>query len=65
MALMLLSGFVMAILFIMVSGPLATSVLGAKKTPEDVAILRNVFMILSLAVVCVPFLARSAGFIRG
>ena len=34
MALMLLSGFVMAILFSMVSGPLAASVLGAKKTPE-------------------------------
>lgn len=65
MALMLLSGFVMAVLFIMVSGPLASSVLGAKKTPEDVAILRNVFMILSLAVVCVPFLSSFRGFYQG
>ena len=65
MALMLLSGFVMAVLFIMVSGPLAASVLGAKKTPEDVAILRNVFMILSLAVVCVPFLSSFRGFYQG
>ena len=65
MALMLLSGFVMAVLFIMVSGPLAASVLGAKKTPEDVAILRNVFMILSLAGVCVPFLSSFRGFYQG
>ena len=39
--------------------------LGAKKTPEDVAILRNVFMILSLAVVCVPFLSSFRGFYQG
>ena len=65
MGLMLLSGFVMAVLFVSVSGPLASSVLGSQQTAEDVAILRNVFMILAAAVVCVPFLSSFRGFYQG
>lgn len=65
MSLMLLSGFVMAVFFVLVSGPLAASVLGAEKTPQDAAILKNVFMVLSLAIVCVPFLSSFRGFYQG
>ncbi len=65
MSLMLLSGFLMAVLFAAVSGPLAASVLGSENTPQDVATLRTVFLILSLAIVCVPFLSSFRGFYQG
>lgn len=65
MSIMLLSGFVIAVIFAGFSGPLAQLSAGSKASVGDVAILKNTFMIVSLALVFVPFLSSFRGFYQG
>ena len=57
--------FVVACVFFLGSGPLARSALGASATPEDIASLLNLFRILLLAIIFVPFLSSLRGFYQG
>lgn len=65
MSVMLVSGFTMAVLFAGFSGPLAKATLGASSTVKDVHTLQVTFIILSIAVVLVPFLSVFRGFYQG
>lgn len=65
MALMLLSGFVMAIFFVLLSSPLSVSVLGKEATASDIQTMKNTFLILSVAIVFVPFLSSYRAFYQG
>ncbi len=62
---LMLSGFLVAALFVLFSTPLAKDVLGSNGTAGDIEILRNVFMVLSVAIILVPFLSSYRGFYQG
>lgn len=62
---LMLSGFVMAVIFLLLANPLAKDVLGNSATVSDIDTLKKVFMILSLAIVLVPFLSSYRGFYQG
>ncbi len=65
MSLMLLSGFVIAVLFASFSGNIAMNALGAEATVSDIQKLQTTFLILSLAIILVPFLSVFRGFYQG
>lgn len=65
MSIMLLSGFVVALFFVGFSGPIAVNALGRRATVQDIQKLQTTFMILSAAVVLVPFLSVFRGFYQG
>ncbi len=64
-SILLMSGFVMAVLFALLSQPLSSLILGPNSTPNDIATQRNLFMILSVAIFLVPFLSSFRGFYQG
>lgn len=64
-AILMISGFVMAMVFILVSTPLAASVLGSHATSGDIEKLRNTFVILSLALYLIPILYSYRGYYQG
>lgn len=62
---LMVSGFVLALLFIVISTPLANSVLGAQATQADIIKMRNTFIILSLALFIVPVVYSYRGYYQG
>lgn len=65
MSLMLLTGFLAAIIFVCFSAPIAMNALGSEATAGDVQKLQTAFIILSFAVILVPFLSVFRGFYQG
>ncbi|MEG0076321.1 oligosaccharide flippase family protein [Anaerorhabdus sp.] len=65
MSLMLASGFIIAILFAMMSFPLAQGTLGPSAPIEDIKTLQTCFILLTFAIVTVPFLSVFRGFYQG
>lgn len=59
------SGFVMGILFMLVSKPLSVSILGSEATAVDVSRMQTSFMILGVALFIVPILSSYRGFYQG
>ncbi|MBE6122622.1 MAG: polysaccharide biosynthesis protein [Solobacterium sp.] len=59
------SGFLMAVIFFLISRPLAGLVLGEGGSPADIATLRTSFVILSIALFLVPILYSYRGFYQG
>ncbi len=59
------SGLVMMIMFIGLSGPLSVSLLGADATPVDLKQMKTSFIILSLALFLVPILYSYRSFYQG
>ena len=64
-SILLLSGFIIAIIFVLIATPLSKSVLGAEAVPKDIAILKNCFIILAVAVILVPYLSAFRGYYQG
>lgn len=64
-ALLLSSGFIIAIVFVVIAKPFASFVLSDGTNPQDIEVLRNVFVILAVAIACVPFLSGIRGFHQG
>ena len=64
-AMLMVSGFVMAMIFLLVSGPLAAVRMGDKASPEAVAAMQNTFVILALALFLVPILYSYRGYYQG
>ena len=64
-AILMVSGFVISLLFILLSTPLARSVLGAQATSADIMKMRNTFVILSLALFIVPVVYSYRGYYQG
>lgn len=62
---LLASGFVIALIFLLVSGPIASSILGEQATAADIATLINLFRILAIALVLVPLLSSFRGYYQG
>ena len=65
MSIMLGLGFTLSLVFIFVANPLASQALGSQASSEDIAILVNVFHILVLAVMTVPYLSAYRCFWQG
>ncbi|MFV0380514.1 MAG: oligosaccharide flippase family protein [Anaerorhabdus sp.] len=65
MSIMLLTGFIAAVFFILFSSQIASNALGSEATINDIEKLKNTFMLLSLAIVVVPFLSVFRGFYQG
>lgn len=59
------SGFVMGLLFMLVSKPLSVSILGASATETDIHKMRITFLILGIALFIVPLLSSYRGFYQG
>ncbi len=59
------SGFLTAMLFVLVSGPLASHMLSADASAADIARMRQCFMILAVALFLVPILYSYRGFYQG
>ena len=57
--------FIVALVFLFVASPLASFLLGANTPAKDIAILRNVFYILFIAVITVPYLSAIRGYYQG
>lgn len=64
-SLLLLTGFVAAIIFVLIASPLSKYILSVDATVEDINTLVKVFRILSLAVFLVPYLSAYRGFYQG
>lgn len=64
-AILMVSGFIMALIFILVSTPLARSVLGSHATAMDIEKMRNTFVILSLALFLIPIVYSYRGYYQG
>ncbi|MFI3284951.1 MAG: oligosaccharide flippase family protein, partial [Erysipelotrichaceae bacterium] len=64
-SILLVSGVVVGLIFVLVSKPFAGIVLGSMASDTDIDILRNVFCILAIAVMIVPFLSGQRGFQQG
>lgn len=65
MVVLMASGFVMGILFMLVSKPLSVSILGSSATASDIHKMRITFMILGVALFIVPILSSYRGFYQG
>lgn len=65
MSIMLGMGFILCVTFLFIANPLAKQALGSQASVEDVAILVNVFRILVLSVLTVPFLSSFRCFWQG
>ena len=57
--------FIVALIFLFASGPLAAQSMGAAASAEDIAHLRVLFLILVIAVILVPFLSALRGYYQG
>ncbi|MDO4500706.1 MAG: oligosaccharide flippase family protein, partial [Erysipelotrichaceae bacterium] len=57
--------FIVAISFLFLSGPLAAKSMGESATVEDIRILKNLFLILLIAVILVPYLSSVRGYYQG
>ena len=57
--------FIVAVIFLFVSGPLAAQSMGAAASAEDIHNLRVLFLILVVAVILVPFLSAIRGYYQG
>ena len=64
-SMLLISGFVIAIIFLSVSGPLAKMAMGSMASAKDIQSLHNLFNILAVALVLVPFLSSLRGYYQG
>ncbi len=64
-SLLLVSGFVIAVVFVLFSSPIASQVLGSMASSEDIEILHNLFMILAISLVLVPLLSAYRGYYQG
>lgn len=64
-SILLLSGFIIAVTFLSISKPLATMAMGSMASAEDVTSLHNLFKILAVALVLVPFLSSLRGYYQG
>lgn len=64
-AILMVSGFVISLLFILISTPLAHSVLGSQATDTDIIRMRNTFVILSLALFIIPVVYSYRGYYQG
>lgn len=64
-SLLMLSGFLMALIFVLLADPLAKDVLGSSGTLADINTLKTVFFILAVAVILLPFLSSYRGFYQG
>jgi O-antigen/teichoic acid export membrane protein len=64
-SILLFTGLVFGLLFILISTPLAQYTLEAGKSPEDIKHLSNLFKILSVAVMTVPLLSAMRGYYQG
>lgn len=65
MSILLLSGFLAAVLFMLVASPLSKYILSVDATAKDISTLINVFRILALAIIIVPFLSAYRGYYQG
>lgn len=52
-------------IFLLISGPLARQSMGAQASPKDIADLKNLFYILMIAVIFVPYLSAVRGYYQG
>lgn len=59
------SSFIIAILFMLIAKPLATSTMGALASPKDIESLYNLFRILIIAIIFVPLLSSVRGYYQG
>ena len=57
--------FIVAIVFLLISSPLASAVLGSEASASDIKALNDLFYILSLALILVPFLSALRGYYQG
>ncbi len=64
-SLLLVSGFVIAVVFVLFSNPIASQVLGSMASSEDIETLHNLFMILAISLVLVPLLSAYRGYYQG
>ena len=65
MSIMLGLGFTLSLVFVFIANPLAKQALGSQASVEDIKILVNVFHILVLAVMTVPYLSAYRCFWQG
>ncbi len=59
------SSFIIALLFLLVAHPLATSTMGSQASIEDIETLYNLFRILLVAIIFVPLLSSIRGYYQG
>lgn len=59
------SSFIIAIIFLLIARPLATSTMGVEASAEDVNALYNLFRILTIAIIFVPLLSSIRGYYQG
>lgn len=64
-AILMVSGFVMALIFILISKPLAMMSLGSMASDTEIRIMQNTFSILALALFLVPVLYSYRGYYQG
>lgn len=57
--------FLVAIVFFAISGPLAKQSMGSSASLEDIKHMHTIFLILLIAVICVPFLSAIRGYYQG
>lgn len=57
--------FVVALGFVLISTPLAKQALGSSAPQEDVQNLKVLFNILTIAIICVPYLSSLRGYVQG
>lgn len=57
--------FIVAIIFLFISGPLAAQSMGSSASINDIKHLHNLFLILVIAVILVPFLSAVRGYYQG
>ena len=62
---LMVSGFVMALLFMLSSGFLSRQALTTGASPEDIKIMQNTFVILAFALFLVPLLYSYRGYYQG
>lgn len=62
---LLVSSFIVAILFLMFSYPLSSMAMGAEASINDINYLNNLFKILAIALILVPFLSSIRGYYQG
>ncbi len=64
-AILSVSGFLMSVIFILISKPLSSAILGSQATGLDISQMRTCFMILAIALFLVPILYSYRGFYQG
>lgn len=64
-SLLLISSFVIALFFVAFSYPLASGVMGETAVESDIIALNNLFRILAIALILVPYLSSIRGYYQG